>query len=116
MSGRFPARPGRTKHRVPGSQSIFAYCSSQRTGKPWKYRWAGAATPTQQNTTRPQEPPRRASDVFYGSNLYRKDNPCWGISNAMETPKVPAGAFRVLPAGADPWDRLVAEARLLDPE
>ena len=29
---------------------------------PRKYRWTGAATPAQQNTTRPQEPPRRASD------------------------------------------------------
>lgn len=47
--------------------------------------------------------------MFYGSNLYRKDNPCWGISNAMETPKVPEGAFRVLPVSADPWDRLVAD-------
>jgi hypothetical protein len=59
-----------------------------------KYRWAGAATPTQRNTTRPQEPPRRASDVFYGSNLYRKDNPSWASSNVTETPQVPADLIR----------------------
>jgi hypothetical protein len=32
--------------------------------------------------------------VFYGSNLSRKDNPRWGISNATETPKVPEATFR----------------------
>jgi hypothetical protein len=47
--------------------------------------------------------------VFYGSNLYRKDNPRWLISNATETPKVPDAASRVLPPAADPWDHLVAE-------
>ena len=46
--------------------------------------------------------------MFYGSNLYRKDNPRWVISNATETPKVPDAAFRLLPAVSDPWDRLVA--------
>ncbi len=46
--------------------------------------------------------------MFYGSNLHRKDNPRWVISNATEAPKVPGAAFRVLPAAADPWDRLVA--------
>lgn len=51
-----------------------------------KHRWAGAATPTQRNTNRPQQPPRRASGVFHGSNPYRKDNPCWSISNVTETP------------------------------
>src|ERR1700761_3698331 len=38
------------------------------------------------NITRPQEQPRRARDVFYGSNLFRKDNPQRVISNAAETP------------------------------
>jgi len=47
--------------------------------------------------------------VFYGSNLYRKDNPRWGISNATETPKVPATAFRLLPLAADPWGRAGAD-------
>lgn len=49
--------------------------------------------------------------MFYGSNLSRKDNPRWVISNATETPKVPEGAFRLLPVAADPWDRLVADLR-----
>ena len=47
--------------------------------------------------------------MFHGSNLSRKDNPRWVISNATETPKVPDGAFRLLPAVADPWDHLVAD-------
>ena len=36
--------------------------------------------------------------MFYGSNLYRKDNPRWIISNATETPKV-----------SDAWEYLVAD-------
>ena len=69
------------------------HCSAcQEDNNPWKYRWAGAATPTQQDTTRTQEPPRRASDAFYGSNLHRKDNPSWVISNAVETPPLPVAA------------------------
>jgi hypothetical protein len=42
--------------------------------------------------------------VLYGSNLYRKDNPRWGISNATETPKVPDAAFRLISPVGDPWD------------
>ncbi|MGH3292856.1 MAG: hypothetical protein ACRDP7_13700, partial [Trebonia sp.] len=45
--------------------------------------------------------------MFYGSNLYRKDNPRWVISNATETPKVPDAAFRLLPVAAAPWDHTV---------
>ena len=62
--------------------------------KTWKYRWAGAATPTQRSTTRPHKPPGRASDVFYGSNLYRKDNPRWAISNVTEPPRASADLVR----------------------
>ena len=93
MSGRFPATRRRKKRNDPGPQSL-RYCAVSSEGKdrPWKHRWAGAATPTQRNTTRAQEPPRRASDVFYGSNLYRKDNPSWVISNAVETLQVPVAA------------------------
>ena len=72
---------------------------------PWKRRWAGAATPTQQSTTRPQEPPRRASDVFYGSNLYRKDKPRWPTSNATETPDVPAAGPGLLAVAVCIWDQ-----------
>ena len=45
--------------------------------------------------------------MFYGSNLYRKDNPRWGISNATETPKVPDTVFRVLSPVGGPWDHPV---------
>jgi hypothetical protein len=43
--------------------------------------------------------------VLYGSNLYRKDNPRWGISNAKETPRVPDLALLLPPAADCPWDR-----------
>jgi hypothetical protein len=46
--------------------------------------------------------------VFYGSNLYRNDNPCWISSNATETPKVPAAAFQLLPPASGPWERPVS--------
>jgi hypothetical protein len=45
--------------------------------------------------------------VFYGSNLYRKDNPRWVISNATETPKVPESAFWLLSPVSGPWDHPV---------
>jgi hypothetical protein len=80
MSVRRPARHRRQKPGVQGRQPVI-HCTIPR-----KHRWAGAATPTQRNTTRPQEPPRRASDVI---NLFGKDNPRWPIGNATETIKVP---------------------------
>jgi hypothetical protein len=43
--------------------------------------------------------------VFYGSNLYRKDNPCWGFSNATETRKVPGAAFRLILPPGHSWDQ-----------
>jgi len=46
--------------------------------------------------------------VFYGSNPYRKDNPRWVISNATETPQVPAAAQRLLVAAACGWDASLA--------
>ena len=45
--------------------------------------------------------------MFYGSNLHRKDNPRWVISNATETPKVPASAFWLLSPVSGPWDHPV---------
>jgi len=44
--------------------------------------------------------------VFYGSNLYRKDNPRWPIGNAMETPGAPLAVFRGSPPAGRPGDRL----------
>ncbi len=46
--------------------------------------------------------------MFYGSNLYRKDNPRWVISNATETPKVPAAAFRLPSPGSCRWNHPTA--------
>ena len=84
----------RVRH-IPGSR-LAPHCGASRgSPEPQKYRWAGAATPTQQSTTRPQEPPRRASDVFYGSNPYRKDNPRWVTSNATVTPEAQIGRAHV---------------------
>jgi hypothetical protein len=41
--------------------------------------------------------------VFYGSNLSRKDNPRWAISNAAETAKVPSrGSPLLMPAPIPP--------------
>ena len=46
--------------------------------------------------------------MFYGSNLYRKDNPSWVISNAVETLQVPVAASYAawligLPRRAGTW-------------
>ncbi len=41
--------------------------------------------------------------MFYGSNLYRKDNPGWAISNATETPRVVAGQIRLTCAVCLAW-------------
>ena len=48
--------------------------------------------------------------MFYGSNLYRKDNPRWSISNATETPKVPDAAIRLLLMPDCLWDHPVTGA------
>ncbi|MGH3277954.1 MAG: hypothetical protein ACRDNW_02315 [Trebonia sp.] len=32
--------------------------------------------------------------MFHGSNLHRKDNPDWLMSNATEIPRVPSGQLR----------------------
>ena len=45
--------------------------------------------------------------MFYGSNLSRKDNPRWAISNATETPDVPDAALRLLSAASGPWGQPV---------
>ena len=46
--------------------------------------------------------------MSYGSNLYRKDNPRWTISNATETPKVPDARFLLLPGVNCRWDEPAA--------
>jgi hypothetical protein len=43
--------------------------------------------------------------MLYGSNLFRKDNPRWGISNAAETAKVPYAAADLLAVTASDWVR-----------
>src|SRR5690349_2735442 len=42
----------------------------------------------------PQQDARGVSDVSYGSNLHRKDNPSWAISNVNATQRVPADQVR----------------------
>jgi hypothetical protein len=62
------------------------------------------------NTTRTQQPSRRVSDVFHGSQLSRKDNPRWTDSNAAEsqrTPKITYGS-RLIP---DPRDLMASSPR-----
>jgi hypothetical protein len=46
--------------------------------------------------------------VFYGSNLYRKDKPGWPISNAAETPQVPAAGPGLLATAVCVWDHACA--------
>jgi hypothetical protein len=46
--------------------------------------------------------------VFYGSNLYRKDNPRWVIGNATEAPKVPDDTFLLFPVVDCLWDQPTA--------
>ena len=46
--------------------------------------------------------------MFYGSNLYRKDNPRWAVSNAAETLRVPLAVICAawligLPRRAGAW-------------
>jgi len=48
-----------------------------RCAIPRTRRWAGAATPTQRNTTQAQERARRASDATNVSNFTSKNNPRW---------------------------------------
>src|ERR1700761_2680819 len=92
-----PAAQRRMNRNLPGpppAPCCAAGLAREERHKPWKYRWAGAATPTQRSTTRPHKPPGRASDVFYGSNLYRKDNPRWAISNVTESSRAPSDLIR----------------------
>jgi hypothetical protein len=46
--------------------------------------------------------------VSYGSNLQRKDNPYWLISNATETLKVPVVPFWTRSSAGSPWGHPVA--------
>ena len=100
-NARAPARHPRQGRLGSRKTASLRHCKI-----PWKHRWAGAATPTQRNTIRPQEPPRRASDVINGTNLLAKDNPRWPIGNAAETMKV---ADAVLPVLRGPAPRTSAE-------
>jgi hypothetical protein len=83
MSVRSPGSQQREKRRSPGTRPV-SHCRLPR-----KHRWASAATPAQRNTTRPQEPPRRASDVINGTSMLGKGNPRWSSINVWETIKVP---------------------------
>ena len=70
-------------------------------GVPRTRRWAGAATPTQRNTTQAHERARRASDVANVSNFTSKNNPPWLLAE-------PAGP--VPPPGPNAPDQATATA------
>ena len=82
---------------------------------PQTRRWAGAATPTQRNTTHAQDRARRASDVINISNFRSEDNPRWpqGGAAGRLMPAGPPAAARVAgrSTGARTGD---AEARIRD--
>lgn len=47
--------------------------------------------------------------MYYGSNLYRKDNPRWSVSNATETRRgIYASRSRLLLVAACAWERSCA--------
>lgn len=41
--------------------------------------------------------------MFYGSNLYRKDNPSWAISNVAEMPRGPSDLIRFAYGACVAW-------------
>jgi hypothetical protein len=75
--------------------------SAIRCGVPRTRRWAGAATPTQRNTTQAQERARRASDAANISNFTSKNNPPWPLAQ-------PAGPVR--PPGPNAPDQAAHQA------
>jgi len=54
-----------------------------RCAIPQAHRWAGAATPTQQNITQAHEHARRASDAINASNFTSKDNSPPGLGDPV---------------------------------
>jgi hypothetical protein len=81
----------------PGFRAAI-HCAIPRT-----YRWAGAATPTQRNTTRALDRAGRASDVIKISDLTSENKPPWllvepSVPTRMPRPRAPAGTAR-----ADTW-------------
>ena len=73
---------------------------STQTYSTQTYGWAGAATPTQRNTTPPQIPPRKDSAMFNATPVLGKDKTRWPIGNATET-KSHRGSFsRASPTGS----------------
>ena len=61
-----------------------------RCAIPRTHRWAGAATPTQRNTTQAQERARRASDVINISNFTSKNKPRWRPEGLRQASPAPA--------------------------
>ena len=66
----------RKKPQRSGSRAAIR-CAIPRT-----HRWAGAATPTQRNTTQALDRARRASDVINVSNLTSKNKPPWLLGDS----------------------------------
>ena len=76
-------RPTRKRAGIPA----VIRCAIPRTR-----RWAGAATPTQRNTTQALDRAGRASDVINISNCTSKDNPHWPPVQAPQ-PRPPTVAL-----------------------
>src|SRR5215469_13374083 len=85
-NGRRRTRYRRQKRHFPHARPLI-HCRLVR-----KHRWAGAATPAQRNTVRPQQPPRGTSDLINGTPVLRKGNPRWPIGNVAETAQLMAAA------------------------
>src|SRR5260370_36053571 len=69
------------QHPRPSGIPAAIRCAVPRT-----HRWAGAATPTQRNTTQALERARRASDVINISNSTSKNNPSWLLAEPERPP------------------------------
>ena len=76
-----------------------------RCAIPRTRRWAGAATPTQRNTTQAQERARRASDVINISNFTSKNNPPWRLAEPPGPARPPAGQAASRAEGTGRGDR-----------
>jgi hypothetical protein len=82
--GSHPPRPA-PGARAPSAPSACPAGLPKYCGLP-KYRWAGAATPTQRNITQASATTERSgNDMSNGTPVTGKGNPTWSFSNTPET-------------------------------
>src|SRR5258708_2902195 len=77
--------PWRNRSHAHSTQTHGTQTHGTQTHGTQKYGWAGAATPTQRNTTPPQIPPRKDSAMLNATPVLGKDKTRWPIGNATET-------------------------------